>query len=285
MQKQKRSIFLIVGSLAIGLALFVFAANKRSESQTLQSQLGPTADSATTRSKYVRRSSLQSRLGWALNQLGDRLERPGKERAAISGSVRYWNEPTTHSLALLNEFPDRLRANLTIGSDLRTIVFDGNRSGAASQESEADEALLETLVYDSAEHFFWSQTRQQATRFIGSRIRADDGSTSDYTGPYHDVYQLTDVVNIGSTQQVRSKFYYFNSDTLLLEQVLYQSTNQNGTTSVEVRLNDWRRINHQRLPHRIERIENGISRFVFTVSSSNLGPRLDDGAFDQTTSN
>ena len=89
MQKQKRSIFLIVGSLAIGLALFVFAANKRSESQTLQSQLGPTADSATTRSKYVRRSSLQSRLGWALNQLGDRLERPGKERAAISGSVRY----------------------------------------------------------------------------------------------------------------------------------------------------------------------------------------------------
>ncbi len=281
MQKQKRTIFLVVGSLAIGLAVTLFAANRRSESKTLSFQQGPTTERAVTRSKYVSRSTLQSRLGWALKQLGDRVERPGKERAAISGSFRYGDDATSYSLVLLNEFPDRLRANLTHGGDMRTIVFDASRSGAASQQSEADEALLETLVYDSAEHFFWSQTQQQATRSIGSRIRLDDGSTPDYSGPYYDVYQLTDVVKIASTPQLRSKFYYFNSDTLLLEQVLYQSTNQRGTTKVEVRLSDWRSLDHQRLPHRIERIENGISRFVFTIGSSTLGPRLDDGAFDQ----
>ena len=277
MQKQNRIVLLVVISLAVGLVAIVLATNRRGENQSLPLPQG----NAGARSKYVRRATLRPKLGWALSQLGDRLERPGKERTAVAGTVRFGNDPTANPLILLNEFPDRVRASLTQGSNARTLVFDGNRVRAASPLNQVDEALLETLVYDSSEHFFWSQTQQQATRFIGSRIRTDDGSTQDYTGPYYEVYQLTDVVKIGPIEQLRSKFYYFNSETLLLERVLYQDR----ASRVEVRLGDWRSVNDQQLPHRIERIEDGVSAFVFSLGSINIAPRQDDSLFDQTPAN
>lgn len=285
MQKHNRLIFLILITLAIGLVAIVLATDRRTEKHFVLSPQTTAADGPNAKSKYIRRATLRPQLGWALTQLGDRLERPGKERTAAAGAVHFGTDPTPHSLVLLNEFPDRLRASISQGSNARTLIFDGISARSASRLSQADEALLETLVYDSAEHFFWSQAQQQATRFIGSRIRTDDGSTPNYTGPYYDVYQLTDAVKIGATQQVRSKFYYFNSETLLLERVLYQQTNQEKTIKVEVRLSDWRSVNDQRLPHRIERIEDGVSSFVFALGSINIVPRQDDGVFNQTPAN
>jgi hypothetical protein len=73
----------------------------------------------------------------------------------------------------------------------------------ASLPSEMEEGLLETLVYDSSEHFFSSQTQQQAARFIGSQIRTDDGSNPEYGVPFYDVYQLTEPIRVAPTEQVR----------------------------------------------------------------------------------
>lgn len=285
MQKRTRIVLLVLISLAVGLVAIVLATNRLSEKESMPLQQGPVANGENSKARYVRRAALRPKLGWALSQLGDRMERPGKERTNVAGAVRFGNDPATHSFVLLNEFPNRLRVTLTNGSSARTLVFDGNRSRAATALNQVDEALLETLVYDSAEHFFWSQTQQQATRFIGSRIRTDDGSTPDYNGPYYEVYQLTDTVKIGSTPQLRSKFYYFNSETLLLERVLYQQSNQDPALRVEVLLSDWRTVNDQRLPHRVERIEDGVSTFVFSLGSINIAPRQDDGVFDQTPAN
>jgi len=284
MHKQKKIILPVLISLTVGLAMIVLAASNR-ESKTAVLPQQRTTDDPNNRSNYVHRSRLQSRLGWALSQLGDRLEKPGKERVTAIGLVRYAKSQTQQPVNLLNEFPDRLRLNLTTSGSERTLIFDRDRVQADSQLSPDEEALLETLVYDSSEHFFWGQAQQQATRLIGSRIRNDDGSAADYQGPFYDVYQVADVVKLGPTAETRSKFYYFNSDTLLLERVRYETTNQSGTTNVEVLLGDWRAVNNQRVPHRVERLENGASTFVFTLNSLNIGPRVNDSSFSNNPAN
>lgn len=283
MRKQKNLILLVVISLSVTLVMVVLATgNRGSEITPLQQE---TADSSNNRINYVQRSRLQSRLGWALSQLGDRLERPGKERIAATGLVRYAKDQTQQPVSLLNEFPNRLRLNITRSGSERTLIFDRQFMRGSSELSEVEEALLETLVYDSSEHFFWAQAQQQATRLIGRRIRKDDGSAADYDGPFYDVYQVADPVKLRPTVQLRSKFYYFNSDTLLLERVRYEITNQSGGTNVEVLLGDWINVNDQRVPHRIERFENGSSSFVFTINSLNIGPRVNDSSFGNNPAN
>jgi hypothetical protein len=64
------------------------------------------AGTAHTNGNYVRRSILRPPLNWALSQLGDRLEKRGKERTAASGTIQYDNQETSQGVILLNEFPD-----------------------------------------------------------------------------------------------------------------------------------------------------------------------------------
>ena len=57
----------------------------------------------------------------------------------------------------------------------QTTLFDGETVFRSAASSTAfDQELLETLVFDSAEHLFLSQMRGAATRFLGSRFRLSD---------------------------------------------------------------------------------------------------------------
>jgi hypothetical protein len=116
----------------------------------------------------------------------------------------------------------------------RAFERDGN---AYSQEAEQD--LMETLVYGSAEHFFDTQMGGMATRFLGSRFRLDDGSSADYSGPYYDVYKVADQIKTSPDEREQLKLYYFNSETLLLERVTYEINRNGSTVKVEERLGDW----------------------------------------------
>lgn len=281
-----KRILIVVLAILICSVLLVLAAHKRiGPTPTAVAQQPTVTPGAVKRRDYVRRSMLRSKLGWALNQLGDRLEKPGKERINVSGSLQYGKNQISSSVRLVGEFPDRAQLRLVNSGTERVITFDRAMTRAASQPSELEEALLETLVYDTADHFFWSQTQQQATRFIGSRFRTDDGSDANYQGPYYDVYQITEPIKISANEQVRTKFYYFNSDTLLLEKVVYQTNRQGRDIRVEVELSDWRSVSGQRIPHRIERREDGNSVLVVSLSTVNVGPKADDGTFDAVGSN
>jgi hypothetical protein len=144
----------------------------------------------------------------------------------------------------------------------------------------AEQDLIETLVYGSAEHFFNTQMEGQATRFLGSRFRLDDGSSPNYEGPYYDVYKVAAQVNIGTEHTERLKLYYFNSETLLLERVSYEIARNGSTVKVEERLGGWTNEQGQQVARRIERFENGESVFVITMRSAGLSARADDGLFN-----
>jgi len=112
------------------------------------------------------------------------------------------------------------------------------------------------------------------------RFRTDDGSSTDYNGPYFDIYKIADQIKT-SGQERPAKLYYFNSDTLLLERVTYVINRDGAEVSVETKLGDWRSEDGQKVARRIERLENGKPVFVFEIRSAQFGRRVDDGMFVQ----
>ena len=153
------------------------------------------------------------------------------------------------------------------------MTFDGNRASAFGRQPDRREReVIESLVYDSAEHFFISHTRGLAARSLGHRFQTDDGLQ-------YDIYELTDAVNVDSATRAQSKRYYFNSETQLLEKVRYAIERDGATIQVETRFSDWTTSEQQKFPARITRIENGNTVWTLLVGSAVLSPKLNDGVF------
>src|SRR5262249_28920396 len=132
---------------------------------------------------YVRRARLWPQLRETLNALGDRLEKPGKERLILVGTLRRQNNSQAIPFRLFLEPPRRMRLEEQ-GARPRVSGFDGGEGWALGAAlSDADQEIIETLVFDSADQFFLAQTQGFATRALGRRFRLDDGGTPNYTGP------------------------------------------------------------------------------------------------------
>jgi hypothetical protein len=282
-KRTKTSLWLVLPALALSLSAITFATAKilrhKSATANISTTQNPSSVTKSHRNTYVRRAQLSPRLAQNLGALGNRLEKPGQERLALVGMWRVAGTPQPREFAATLEFPDRLRMAVG-GPQNRVITFDGQQTKAA-QTSTADELdLIETLAYDSAEHFFATQMQGKAMRFLGARFRTDDGSTPDYDGPYFDIYKIADQIK-ASGEERAAKLYYFNSDTLLLERVTYVINRGGSEINVETRLSDWRVMDGQQVARRIERFENGKSVFVLTIRSAGFGGRADDGLFAQ----
>ena len=274
---------LLIAVLAVSAFTFAAASKLRRSKVTGakpgMSQNPPGATNAN-RGVYIRRGFLRPQLNLNLTALGDRLEKPGKERLTVIGAFTRSGEAQPSTFVMIAEFPDRLRFTLQQGLHTRVITFDGQQAKALGSSLEAAERdLMETVVYDTAEHFFTTQMEGQATRFLGARFRMDDGSSANYAGPYYDIYQVGDQIKVSADGRQQAKYYYFNSATLMLERVLYE-VNRNGVVvKVETLIGGWQKEQGQTIARRIERIENGTSVFIFTINSAVLSPRVNDGVF------
>ncbi len=282
---KRKSLFwpaLLVALLVVAALTFTASgklrrANRTNSNTRSQSAPGP---ARTKHGAYIRASALSPKLVWHLKAMGDRLEKPGRERLSVTGTLTRANDSQTNAIVAVSEFPDRLRLTMQKGAEIRVITFDGYRAEAAMPSVDtAEQDLIETLVYGTAEHFFDTQMQGMAMRFLGSRFRLDDGSSADYSGPYFDVYKVADRVNTSAEQGERIKLYYFNSETLLLERVTYEINRNGSTVKVEERLGDWTKEEGQQVARRIERFENGESVFVLTVRTARFSARADDGVF------
>jgi hypothetical protein len=281
-KRTKISLWLVLPALALTFGGITLATAKIFGNASAGAKPGTVQNPSKigkNQSYYVRRNLLSPRLGLNLSALGNRLEKPGRERLTLTGT---WRLPAREAreFAAFQEFPDRLRFSVG-GPQNRVLTFDGQQPNAlVTPATSSDLDLIETLVYDSAEHFFAAQMQGSAMRFLGSRFRTDDGSNPDYSGPYFDVYKIADQIK-ASGQERPAKLYYFNSETFLLERVTYVINREGAEVNVETRLSDWRGTDGQQVPRRIERLENGKSVFVLTIWSASLAHRADDGMFVQ----
>ena len=282
MSKKIRANLWLLLIAAISLSAVGFAATgilRRQPAATAKAETRQNRPNASNRRDkgYVRRGRLSPKLSMHLNALGNRLEKPGKERLIIMGELRSADSQAREIEATL-EFPDKLRLGLRNGNQNRLITFaDREIKGQAASD---DLDLIESLTYDSAEHFFNAQMQGNAMRFLGSRFRTDAGSNPDYNGPYFDIYKIADRIDTSGEERT-AKFYYFNSDTLLLERVIYVINRNGSEINIETKLSDWRDEDGQKVARRIERLENGKSVFVLNIRSAQFGRRAEDGIFQQ----
>jgi hypothetical protein len=284
MTRNRRRVFW-PALLILGLTAGTFVASGRLRGSGATATKASTAQNAPgtanlKRAAYVWPGNLSPKLIWNLKAIGDRLEKAGRERLTVTGTLSRGADSQTEDVTAILEFPDRLRLTRQRGNQTRVFTFDGEQVKAGGNPlDEAERDLMETLVYGSAEHFFSTQVQGMATRFLGSRFRLDDGSSPDYGGPYYDVYKVGDQVRTAAERSERLKLYYFNSETLLLERVVYEINRNGSTIKVEERLGDWAREQGQQVARRIERFENDESVFVLTIGAAHLSARADDGVF------
>lgn len=272
MLNHKRRMLLALGGalLVCGGLFYVFAAS-RPKSLPRITQSGTRRQEAKSR-RLVRRTSIWHQLRPALDRLADRVERPGNERLSITGLLTPAGESQPQPVQLVLEFPDRLRLTVQNGLNTRVTTFDDAQErgrGKSLDQHESD--LVESLVYDSPEHFFLGQTEGMATRSLGLRFRASDGAA-------YDIYQVSDVIKVADTPRIQIKTYHFNSDSHLLEKVRYQSMQNGVPTQVETRI-EWQKLNGQQLPARILRFENEQAVYTLVITSISAGSRADDGLF------
>ena len=209
-------------------------------------------------------SRLRPQVRVLLEGFGSRLSKGGMERVTLVGTLQ--RAGASQPVVVVHEFPNLLVVHANYGA----LVSLNARSARHGQALNAEaQALADSLFHDSAESFFIGQWRGAATRFLGARSRATEAGD----GPVYDIYEVTDDDEARGPGQPRTKRYFFNSETQLLEIVRYESERDGQSIAVETRFGGWRKVQGQQVPGVVTRRENGHVVLSFASASTTLGPR------------
>jgi hypothetical protein len=276
--RSRQLLFLLVLLVLTGAAYLVLASG-RPNGKTK----GAAAQSGLPSIQYIRCSHLQAHVCDALKVLGNRLQVPGKERLTITGSLtRTLPGGVTDvvPIRLITEYPHLMRLEEQRLGQLRVIAFDGQQAWTnLGLLTRTDLDLIQSIVFDYSDHFFVSQMQGAATRFLGKGFRASAAPNPNYTGPFHDIYEVQDRTTMGGRSTVQPKLVFLNTNTLRLEEVRYRISRATLPVTVQLSTPTWHTVNDQLVPDTIERRENGSSVWKLTGSSWTVSPRLDDGTF------
>src|SRR6185295_18331647 len=114
MTRNRRRIFwpaLLIALLGLTAVTFVASGRLRGPGTTTpQTNSGQNASGRNNlkRAAYVRPGNLSPKLIWHLKAMGDRLEKPGRERLSVTGTLSRADSKAEEVTAVW-EFPDRLR--------------------------------------------------------------------------------------------------------------------------------------------------------------------------------
>ncbi len=204
---------------------------------------------------------------------GDRIQRPGKERATFAG--KYTDRRGTVDVIIVWEVPGRLRLDRS-DKPGRPVIYDETK-GWSNVPASADEAgALESLFDDSPESFFYATAHGSAQRFLGNCFRTGGQKTSNNRGPCYDVYELIAPVHSPTGLSRKRKLFYFDSQTRLLSRVEYAAA---GSVHVSTELSGWRILGSQAFPGSVVRKENGVVVLNVNFTGASAGPSLSDGLF------
>ncbi|HZS45953.1 MAG TPA: hypothetical protein VFC63_12690 [Blastocatellia bacterium] len=285
---RKRLAFLallLITVTATAVAIVSTAHKTGTLSANAVSGLSVDAQVATARQfkqQYVQRARLQPLLRAALETIGDRLEKPGKEAVVITGQLtrNTAKGQVTGPVRIILQQPNHIRIEEP-GSNNHITTFDGQSARASAGLADRfDQDLIESLVYDSADRFFLGQMQELSAKLLGSGYRLDDGADPNYSGGYYHLYQIRDHISIAEGRD-QFKQYFINRDSLLLELVRYDLVRDSRTVGVEIHLNNWQEKDGQRFPASIVRFENKQQVMALTINSINVGAKLDNGLFAQ----
>jgi hypothetical protein len=201
---------------------------------------------------------------------GQRFSRPGKERITARGTLTYFDGERELNEPIEIVRQSRLKIRLDQGG--RVSIFDrDNRRPVLSGTQKATD-VLQVLLEDSTEGFIDLMQTTAAIRHLGNGFRLE-GAVESYPGmdvilmSYPDVFQNNTPIQ---------KAYWFNSHTKLLGVVSYSSGRGIG---IHIVIDDYRDIDGEKLPFRIERWEDGKLVMRLTLNETVLTAGTEDGLF------
>jgi hypothetical protein len=199
---------------------------------------------------------------------GDRLQKPGKERITVSGTIQYGPAGAPQSpIQVIWQLPLQIR----VDQGGPPIILDGSNPNAATPAEHRDSDLIETLQEDSLESLLNIQD-SVGSRHWGSGYRAND--LPDHTIPYDIVSVLFPSPFHG--RQSIAKTFWFDSHTKLLARITY-------TTSlgdlVDVHETDWRVVQGEHIPFSIERMERGQTKMLLKLTTALVSQSTDSTIF------
>ncbi len=248
----------------------LFAAASFAQSSAAAS----TSSSASTSSTLLTGRGLPSAVRRYLLVFGDRIQKPGHERTTMQGTLTD-RSGRSGGATLTWEAPGNVRLDRT-GASARALVVQHNKGLVdAATVSTDDSDLLESLSDDTAEAFFFSFQGGASHRLLGEHFRADDGKTVDYQGPWYDIYELVMPARAQSTGPARQKFYYFDSQTGLLNHVAYSV----GGVRISTEIGAWTKRDGQSFPGKVVRRENGVVVGSFDIGAAATQPAAADSTF------
>jgi hypothetical protein len=224
-------------------------------------------------STYVTGASVPVPVLGFLSAFGDRISKPGRERTVLTGTVT--DKFGTGPAQLTWEAPGKIRFDRANQPGTPLTFSDQSGLTGTAQFSPADADMLESLLDDASENFFYQFIGGGAFRLLGLRFRADNGKAGGYSGPWFDVYTLSAPVKAQPAKTVRVKQYYFDSTTKLLAKTCYASSGRVVTTE----FNKWSASGGQAVPGQIIRKEDGTAVFTFNIAGATFGPAQNDGIF------
>src|SRR5438309_1775463 len=132
--KQKRVFWPSVIICALGLSVLAFASARRlpvrvPKARGEKGTQNPIAAANANGQDYVRMGKLWPQLRWNLEALGDRLEKPGKERLTITGTLNRAGDTQPLPVLLILQFPDHLRLETQGLGPHQIITFNGKTAG------------------------------------------------------------------------------------------------------------------------------------------------------------
>ena len=230
--------------------------------------------------EYLSTGRLPHFAGRYKSALGERVEKPGKERLTIAGSLTAGGKTVPATIRW--ELPGQFRLDQTGGG--RPILVNG--PGLALGKSQAaldagEEALAESLLYDRCESVLYGIATGFPARLIGEHVRQGRNLGPGYSGPYYDVVDIVAKADGRTTSPTRHKRFLFDSFTGLLQRVLYRAPGTTGAENlVETVFDQWTTIDGSPFPLVTERRVNGTVVMRFQASTHLVGAKVADGAFE-----
>jgi hypothetical protein len=217
------------------------------------------AQSSTGKSAASQMRGVRMDLAGPARLLGDRLRKPGKERVVMTGTL-VQSSGAAASVTLVRELAGNVRIEKQGGKG--PIVFNPGDGKAVEDVGQDDEGLLESLAYDWPDQLFVAHGDGTAMRLVVPKAQLRQNGK--LTGQFYDIYEVRDEIQTGKTTRMRSAHFWLNSDTDLLERVLYRSP----SGRVVVKYSQWAVIEGQRIPGRVERLVDGKPSFTLTFTSA-----------------
>jgi hypothetical protein len=226
------SVLLVV--LVGGLAA-VAARRNGSDIQTQPLQQRDSSTAVPRSESGFRNLTLQPEAGKLSKRLGRRFIGSGADVSVLIGEVTTGD--TRIPLRVVRT-QDARGESVEISGNGKALLWeaaDGLKSDTAV--TPLDRALVERLVFDSADAFVLAQLRGASYQVIGKNVRADLGGADNYDGPLWTVVRVSYAGVDGEAKpESVARVFYINSRTGLVDKVISEKDGE----EIEATLAGWR---------------------------------------------